>query len=179
MSTVPSGSKHASQQKERSVLTHGGLWSASAPASLPLPLRSDHGSRLLQQKRPAADSAPVQGLHLRSLHALSSEAAASRPAWREPKMDASSPSGTPRALCPFGGVHYKDSQCPLGRQESWLPSDPLPGRNVTVNRRRVRFSQGPLRLQIRGGLEHHGEWRRNHSSGTAGVGRMARTRLRM
>ena len=104
-------------------------------------------------------------------------------------MDASLPSDhshvkkggvlRPRALCPFGGVHYKDSQCPLGRQESWLPSDPLPGGNVTVNRRRVRFSQGPLRLRIRGGLEHHGEWRRNHSSGTAGVGRMARTTLRV
>ena len=76
MSTVPSGSKHASQQKERSVLTHGGLWSASAPASLPLPLRSDHGSRLLQRKRPAADSAPAQSLHLRSLLALSSKVAA-------------------------------------------------------------------------------------------------------
>lgn len=178
MSTVPSGSKHASQQKERSVLTHGGLWSASAPASLPLPLRSDHGSRLLQRKRPAADSAPAQCL-------LSSKVAA-EPAVKNGCITSIRPQPRqkggvlrPRALCPFGGVHYKDSQCPLGRQESWLPSDPLPGGNVTVNRRRVRFSQGPLRLRIRGGLEHHGEWRRNHSSGTAGVGRMARTTLRV
>ena len=107
MSTVPSGSKHASQQKERSVLTHGGLWSASAPASLPLPLRSDHGSRLLQRKRPAADSAPAQCL-------LSSKVAA------EPAVKNGCITSITRSDSPIVSRHDKRALC--SRQGPCAPS---------------------------------------------------------